>query len=182
MERFAKAASDLVKTLVEILAQDLGVQFTYFQDNCPPNSSYLRMNRYPPCPYSSSKLVFGLIPHTDTDFLSVVYEDQIGGLQLLKDGRWFRVKPNPEALVINIGDLFEALSNGVYKSVRHQVVATQFERFSAAYFFCPSDESMVESYSQPGIYRKFSFKEYKQQNKKDVQDIGEKVGLQRFLL
>ncbi|GMN63163.1 hypothetical protein TIFTF001_032236 [Ficus carica] len=182
MERFARAASGLAETLVEILAENVGVKFTYFQENCPPSSSFLRLNRYPPCPFSSSELVCGLIPHTDTDFLSVVYQDRIGGLQLLKDGRWFGVKPNPEALIINIGDLFQALSNGVYKSVKHRVVATQFERFSAAYFYCPANEAMVESHGQPAIYRKFSFKEYKQQSQKDVEETGSKVGLQRFLL
>ena len=111
LERFARAASGLAETLVEILAENVGVKFTYFQENCPPSSSFLRLNRYPPCPYSSSELVCGLIPHTDTDFLSVVYQDRIGGLQLLKDGRWFGVKPNPEALIINIGDLFQVCKN-----------------------------------------------------------------------
>ena len=111
MEGFANIASEIAKTLVEILHQNLGsTKPTYFHENCPPSSSYLRLNRYPPilCPdHSSSKLIFGLIPHTDTDFMSVVRQDQIGGLQLLRDGRWFGVKPNPEALIINIGDLFQ---------------------------------------------------------------------------
>lgn len=182
MERFARTASGLAETLVKILAENLRVKFTYFQENCPPSSSYLRLNRYPPCPYSSSELVCGLIPHTDTDFLSVVYQNRIGGLQLLKDGRWFGVNPNPEALIINIGDLFQALSNGVYKSVKHRVVASEhFERFSSAYFYCPTNEAMVESHGEPAIYRKFSFKEYKQQSQKDVEVTGAKVGLQRFL-
>ena len=112
MEGFANIASEIAKTLVEILAQNLGsVKPTYFQENCRPRSSYLRLNRYPPIPcpdQSSSKLIFGLIPHTDTDFMTVVRQGQmIGGLQLLRDGRWFGVKPNPEALIINIGDLFQ---------------------------------------------------------------------------
>ena len=91
--------------MAEILAENLGVSSTFFQENCPEETSYLRMNRYPPCPFSSE--VFGLVPHTDSSFLTVVNQDQIGGLQLWKNGRWINVKPNPEALVINIGDLFQ---------------------------------------------------------------------------
>ncbi|EXC05108.1 Gibberellin 2-beta-dioxygenase 8 [Morus notabilis] len=184
MEKFAKTARGLAKTLAEILADNLGMikTGTYFQENCPPNSSYIRMNRYPPCPYSSSKLVCGLIPHTDSDFLSVVFQDHVGGLQLLKDGKWIAVKPNPNALVINIGDLFQALSNGVYKSIRHRVIATEVERFSVAYFYCPSNDAIIESCGEePAVYKQFTFGEYKIQNEKDVEDIGDKIGLQRFL-
>jgi gibberellin 2-oxidase len=47
------------------------------------------------------------MPHTDTSFLTILYQDQVGGLQLMKDGKWFLVKPNPQALVINFGDLFQ---------------------------------------------------------------------------
>ena len=110
MERFANKAFGLAKSLAEILTQNLGsdIKPTYFQENCTPSSGYLRLNRYPPCPYSK---IFGLIPHTDSDFLSLVYQDQIGGLQLLKDGRWIGVKPKPNALVINIGDLFQVHHN-----------------------------------------------------------------------
>ncbi|KAL5538963.1 hypothetical protein UlMin_045326 [Ulmus minor] len=182
MERFEQTARTLVKTLAEVLAQNLGFRVSYFQENCPPSTSYLRLNRYPPTPHPSK--VFGLIPHTDSDFLSMVYQDQVGGLQLLKDGRWFAVKPNPQALIINIGDLFQALSNGVYKSIKHRVVgSSEVERFSAAYFYCPSTDAMIESCSQlPALYRQFSFREYQRQNEKDVKDTGDKVGLQRFLL
>lgn len=79
----------------------------YFRENCFPESSIIRLNRYPPCPIPSK--VYGLLPHSDTSFLSIVYQDQVGGLQLMKDGKWFGVKPNPGALVVNIGDLFQVI-------------------------------------------------------------------------
>lgn len=47
------------------------------------------------------------MPHTDSDFLTILHQDQVGGLQLVKDGKWISVKPNPKALIINIGDLFQ---------------------------------------------------------------------------
>ena len=104
MEHFATTVSHLAQKLAEILAEKMGQESTYFKENCVPSSCYLRMNRYPPCPVPE---IPGLMPHTDSDFLTIVHQDQIGGLQLVKDGKWFAAKPNPDALIINIGDLFQ---------------------------------------------------------------------------
>ncbi|KAM1804790.1 hypothetical protein ACFX12_030618 [Malus domestica] len=182
IEAFVKTVSGLAKRLAEILAQPLGVKPNYFEENCPPRTSYLRLNRYAPCPFPSQ--VFGLISHTDTDFLTIVHQDQVGGLEIFKDGRWLAVKPNPEALVVNIGDFFEALSNGAYKSIKHRVVSTQeVERLSVAYFYCPSYDAVVRNCgNEPSTYRQFTLREYKLQTQIDVQETGEKVGLSRFLL
>ncbi|XVF77625.1 hypothetical protein PTKIN_Ptkin14bG0061200 [Pterospermum kingtungense] len=181
IEEYAAKAGLLAQTLAECLAQNLGIKPNYFLENCSPTSSSFRMNRYPPCPFTS--MMLGFIPHSDTDFLTIVSQDQVGGLQLKRDGRWVNVKPNPQALVINIGDLYQALSNGIYKSIAHRVVASQeVERYSAAYFYCPTYETVIESCSKPSLYRNFSFKEFREQIEKDVKDTGDKVGLSRFLL
>ncbi|KAK9051834.1 hypothetical protein SSX86_028462 [Deinandra increscens subsp. villosa] len=181
MEQFATAVSNLAETLVEILAGELGHKYDFFKDNCLPSTCYLRMNRYPPCPVAPE--VFGLMPHTDSDFLTILYQDEIGGLQLVKDGKWISVKPNKEALIINIGDLFQAWSNDVYKSVEHRVVANKrTERFSTAFFFCPSYDTMIQSCVENSIYRNFSFKEFRQQVQDDVKRYGYKIGLPRFIL
>ncbi|KAF8409512.1 hypothetical protein HHK36_005588 [Tetracentron sinense] len=177
---FATTVSDLAQRIAEILAENLGLKSTFFAENCLAGTCYLRMNRYPQCPISSE--VFGLMPHTDSDFLTILHQDQVGGLQLVKDGRWITVKPNPKALIINIGDLFQAWSNGVYKSVEHRVTTNQqVERFSIAYFLCPSYDTLIQSCSEAPVYRKFSFREYRQQVQEDVQTTGYKVGLPRFL-
>jgi gibberellin 2beta-dioxygenase len=89
-----------------ILGRELGdMNGSYIKKSCASNTCYLRLNHYPPCPEPSG--AFGLVPHTDSDFLTVLYQDQVGGLQLMKDGRWLNVKPNSDALIINIGDLFQ---------------------------------------------------------------------------
>ncbi|TKY48977.1 Gibberellin 2-beta-dioxygenase 8 [Spatholobus suberectus] len=181
IEAFASVVAPLAESLVQILAQKLNIKFSYFQENCSANTSFLRLNRYPPCPFSSR--VFGLLPHSDSSFLTIVHQDQIGGLQLMKDGNWIGIKPNPQALVINIGDLFQALSNGIYISAKHRVVAAEkVERFSVAYFYNPSKDAVIESHMRPPVYRKFTFGEYREQTEKDVKETGDKVGLSRFLL
>jgi gibberellin 2-oxidase len=105
IEEFATISSNLAQTLADILAEKMGHDSTFFKENCLPNTCYLRLNRYPPCPIASP--IHGLMPHTDSDFITILYQDQVGGLQLVKDKKWIAVKPNPNALIINIGDLFQ---------------------------------------------------------------------------
>ncbi|XP_055808103.1 gibberellin 2-beta-dioxygenase 8-like isoform X2 [Solanum dulcamara] len=183
MEQFAITLSELAQQLARLLAEELGRynKLDYFKETCLPSTCYLRMNRYPACPISPQ--LFGLMPHTDSDFLTILHQDEIGGLQLYRDGKWISVKPNPEALIINIGDLFQAWSNGVYRSVEHRVVTNKFkERFSTAFFLCPSYDTEILSCVEPRVYRKFTFREFRQQVQEDVKNFGYKVGLPRFLV
>ncbi|GAB2211279.1 hypothetical protein Droror1_Dr00016572 [Drosera rotundifolia] len=180
MKEFSTHIFELAQRLAKILAQRLGQESTFIEENCLPNTCYIRMNRYPPCPRYSQ--LFGLMAHTDSDFLTILHQDEVGGLQLVKDGKWIAVKPNPDALIVNIGDLFQAWSNGTYKSVEHRVVANaKTERFSTAFFLCPSINTVIESCKEPSVYRKFSFKEFRQQVEDDVRNHGRKIGLSRFL-
>ncbi|KAK4286057.1 hypothetical protein QN277_002668 [Acacia crassicarpa] len=181
---FATKAGSLAERLAEILGEEVKMKSGYFRENCFPNTSFMRLNRYPVCPVPSK--VLGFLPHSDSSFLTIVYQDNVGGLQLLKDGKWCVIKPNPQALLVNVGDLFQAASNGVYKSIKHRVLAAEKEeRYSVAYFYSPSYDTMIESHGvgdSASLYRKFSFREYKQQSDKDVKELGDKVGLSRFLL
>ncbi|KAK9275808.1 hypothetical protein L1049_023078 [Liquidambar formosana] len=181
MEEFAAAMSKLARLLAGVLAENLGHRRGGFEDSCDASTCFLRLNRYPACPVSAD--IFGLVPHTDSDFLTILYQDQVGGLQLMKDSKWVAVKPNEDALIVNIGDLLQAWSNDVYKSVEHKVMPNRKgERYSIAYFLCPSYDSFIGSCREPSIYRKFTFGEYRRQVQEDVKKLGHKVGLSPFLL
>ncbi|EPS66768.1 gibberellin 2-oxidase 1, partial [Genlisea aurea] len=182
VEKFSIKVSELSQKLVDILSEEIGEKSCFFKETCLPTSCYLRMNRYPPCPVPHK--VFGIMPHTDSAFITVLHQDHVGGLHLVKDGKWIAVKPNPDALIINIGDLFQAWSNNVYKSVQHCVVANPVvERFSTAYFLCPSYDTVIRSNEERDcVYRSFSFGEYREKVQEDVKIFGHKVGLPRFLI
>ncbi|MCL7049445.1 hypothetical protein MKW94_024677 [Papaver nudicaule] len=181
MENFAAAMAKLARLLAGVLAENLGHPQSAFDKICSDNTCFLRLNRYPKCEISPEMI--GLIPHTDSDFLTILYQDQVGGLQLMKDSKWVAVKPHREALIVNIGDLFQAWSNNKYKSVEHKVMAnTKMERYSIAYFLCPSYDSMIGSCKEPSLYKKFTFGEFRKQVQEDVKRTGQKVGLTRFLL
>ncbi|XP_077221561.1 gibberellin 2-beta-dioxygenase 6-like [Tasmannia lanceolata] len=181
MEKFAAAMSELARLLAGVLVENLGQSRQFFEENCNESTCFLRLNRYPAC--SLSPEIFGFVPHTDSDFLTILHQDQVGGLQLMKDSTWVAVKPNPDALIVNIGDLFQAWSNNVYKSVEHKVVVNpNVERYSIAYFMCPSYDSIIGSCKEPSLYKKFTFGQYRQQVQQDVKMSGIKVGLPRFLI
>ncbi|KAM0945238.1 putative gibberellin 2-beta-dioxygenase [Dioscorea sansibarensis] len=181
MERVVGAMSELARTLAGVLVENLGYPGDGFTENCNKNTCFLRLNRYPRCPFSPQ--IFGLQPHTDSDFLTILYQDEVGGLQLMKDDRWVAVKPNSDALIVNIGDLFQAWSNDIYKSVEHKVMANgKMERYSMAFFLCPSYDSTIGSCKQPSLYNNFTFGDFRKQVQQDVLRTGRKIGLSRFLI
>lgn len=181
MQEVATAMSMLAMLLAGVLAEGLGHEKGLFEQKCKKSTCFLRLNHYPPCTVSPQ--IFGLVPHTDSDFLTILSQDQVGGLQLMKDSKWVAVKPRQDALIVNIGDLFQAWSNDVYKSVEHKVMVNdKTDRHTVAYFLCPSRDSSIGSCSQPSLYRNFTFGEYRDQVQQDVKQIGQKIGLPRFLL
>ncbi|KAM3356531.1 hypothetical protein P3S68_023245 [Capsicum galapagoense] len=67
----------------------------------------------------------GTSKHSDGDFITVVLQDHVGGLQVLHQNQWVDVPPSPGALVVNIGDLLQLISNDKYISVEHRVLANK---------------------------------------------------------
>ncbi|CAN8288330.1 unnamed protein product [Cochlearia groenlandica] len=178
---YVQEITRVAQTIFEILGNQANANSKYFENICELKNSFIRLNKYHPRVFGSQ--VFGLVPHTDSSFITILSQDQIGGLELQKDGQWIGVKPCSEALTVNIGDMFQAISNGVYQSVRHRVISPiNIERLSIAFFVCPYPETKIESYGIPKEYRRFSFKEYKDQSERDVKETGDKVGLSRFLI
>ncbi|KAI4996503.1 hypothetical protein ZWY2020_051423 [Hordeum vulgare] len=181
MKAVADAMSRVADTVAGTLAKNLGHETTFAAAaGCDGTTCFLRLNRYPVCPFAAD--TFGLVPHTDSNFLTILCQDQVGGLELMKDSHWIAVKPHADALVVNVGDLFQAWSNNRYKSLEHKVVANaKAERFSMAYFLCPSHSSPIGSCGEPSPYKPFTFGEYRSKVKDDVKRTGKKIGLPNFL-
>nr|VDC71172.1 unnamed protein product [Brassica rapa] len=168
---YVQEVARVAHMICEILGNQVKVNSKYFENIFALQNSFLRLNKYHPCVFGSQ--VFGLVPHTDTSFITILAQDQIGGLELKKNGQWIGVKPCSDALTVNIGDMFQALSNGVYQSVRHRVIPpANVERLSIAFFICPYQETEIEFSGNPKKYRRFSFREYKEQSERDVKETG----------
>ncbi|KAL8552005.1 hypothetical protein ACS0TY_000893 [Phlomoides rotata] len=100
----------------------------------------IRMNYYPSC--ARPDLVFGVSPHSDSSSITLlVQDDEITALQIKHDGLWVPVRPIPNAIVVNIGDVMEAWSNGRYKSIEHRAITSvEKPRISAAAFVIPGND------------------------------------------
>ncbi|XP_030942926.1 protein DMR6-LIKE OXYGENASE 2-like [Quercus lobata] len=163
-QEYTQEMVKLAYKLMELIALSLGLPADRFHDFFKDQTSYIRLNHYNPCP--APHLALGLGRHQDSGVLTILNEDDVGGLEVKRktDGEWVRVKSAPDAYIINIGDTTQVWTNDEYESVEHRVVVnSERERFSIAFFLHASSYTMVEpleeltSEQNPAKYRAYSW-------------------------
>ncbi len=89
---------------------------------------------------------FGVAPHTDFGVLTVLLQDNSGGLQVrAKSGQWIEAPPIPGTLVCNIGDLLARWTNNRYASTVHRVINRSTDaRYSIPVFFDPHTDTVID--------------------------------------
>ncbi|GMH07697.1 hypothetical protein Nepgr_009537 [Nepenthes gracilis] len=143
-QKYAEAMKELSLTIFQLLGISLGVGPSEYSKFFEDGGSLTRYNYYPPCKQAS--LTFGTGPHSDPPALTILHQDQVGGLQVFSDDKWLTIPPRRDALVINIGDTFMALSNGIYKSCIHRAVVNEKrERRTLAFFVNPREDKVVRA-------------------------------------
>lgn len=96
----------LAYKLLELVSLSLGLAGDRLNEFFEGQTSFIRLNHYPPCP--SPELALGHGWHKDTEALTILFQDGVGGLEVMrKNGEWVGVKPIPNAFVINIGDIIQ---------------------------------------------------------------------------
>uniref|UniRef100_A0A0D6R2X3 Fe2OG dioxygenase domain-containing protein n=1 Tax=Araucaria cunninghamii TaxID=56994 RepID=A0A0D6R2X3_ARACU len=141
-ENYGEEVLKLTDKLLALLSEGLGLDPGYVKTLMKEPLLQLRINYYPPCPQPD--MVNGLKPHSDGSMLTVLLNDQVEGLQVRKGEEWFTVVPVPGALVVNIGDLLQIMSNGRYVSAEHRaVVNTNQHRMSVVMFLLPQGGVMI---------------------------------------
>ncbi|CAD6342260.1 unnamed protein product [Miscanthus lutarioriparius] len=128
-------------------------------------ATYARLTYYPPCPRPD--LVHGLKPHTDNSVITTLLLDRdVGGLQVLKDGRWVDVPVLGYDLLVVVGDEMEIMSNAVFRAPTHRVVTSHRERMSLVLFYQPEPhrdlqpaEELVDD-ARPALYKKLNVKTF----------------------
>ncbi|CAK9152454.1 unnamed protein product [Ilex paraguariensis] len=157
----------LGKELMGMLSEGLGLERERLKDKSFMDSRNLFGHYYPYCP--QPELTIGLKWHTDPGLLTVVLQNEIIGLQVKHGEDCIDVEPVPGGLAINIADMLQIMSNDVYKSVEHRVLANPLRepRVSVPYFFSPSKADMLcgplpelVSPQKPAIYRQFTFSDF----------------------
>ena len=130
------------------IAVGLGLPATWFEDDLTGDPTALfRIFHYPPNDHADTKDdgIWGVGEHTDYGLLTLLAQDDNGGLQVeLLDGTWLDVELDSSLLVCNIGDMLERLTDGRYRSTPHRVRNTSgADRLSFPYFFDPSWDATV---------------------------------------
>lgn len=92
----------LVLRLLEGISESLGLERDYIANNLGKHGQHVALNYYPPCP--QPELTYGLPGHTDPNLITVLLQDDVSGLQVLKNGKWVAVNPIPNTFIVNIGD------------------------------------------------------------------------------
>nr|GEZ89528.1 1-aminocyclopropane-1-carboxylate oxidase 5-like [Tanacetum cinerariifolium] len=149
MMEYREELKKLAEKLMEMMDENLGIPKGFIKkafNGREGDKAFFgtKVSHYPPCPHP--EMVNGLRAHTDAGGIILLFQDdEVEGLEILKDGKWIDVQPIPNSIVINTGDQIEVLSNGKYKSVWHRVQAMHDRtRRSIASFYNPSYNATIE--------------------------------------
>jgi isopenicillin N synthase-like dioxygenase len=135
--------------LLSAIARHLKLSPDYFDNVVDHGNSILRLLHYPPIPVDAEGVRAGA--HEDINLITLLLGAEEAGLELLdRDGRWLAIRPPEGALVVNVGDMLQRLTNHVLPSTTHRVVNPPperrgFSRYSMPFFLHPNPEFLIET-------------------------------------
>jgi isopenicillin N synthase-like dioxygenase len=131
--------------LLRAIAAGLGLGPDYFLERYTRDPTVLfRIFNYPPSTAGAHDSDLGVGEHTDYGLLTLLRQDEIGGLEIWHHDRWLPAPPVPDSFVCNVGDMLERLTAGRYVSALHRVrnVSTR-DRISMPLFLDPSFDAVL---------------------------------------
>lgn len=149
LETYYEHGVEFSRMLCRAFALTLSLDETTFDRDIEHSESRMRLLRYPVQPRDPGNgREFGAGAHTDCGCLTILSQDNIGGLAVRNAaGDWIAVDPIEGTLVCNVGDMMEQWSGGRFSSTVHRVINSSDQvRYSVALFFNPSFDIMVDSF------------------------------------
>ncbi|UQA54994.1 isopenicillin N synthase family dioxygenase [Polyangium aurulentum] len=142
------AMTGLGHAVMEGIALSLGLRASYFRERLTADPTILfRIFNYPPSPThdAQGEPLWGVGEHTDYGLLTILLQDDAGGLQVKSRARWIEAPPVPGSFVCNIGDMLDRMTGGQYRSTPHRVQnRAPRDRLSLPFFFDPSWDAQLE--------------------------------------
>tara|TARA_Y100001001_G_scaffold27629_2_gene23116 strand:+ start:92 stop:1072 length:981 start_codon:yes stop_codon:yes gene_type:complete len=159
----------LGRRITEGLAMSLGFDKKKFARFMNKSHSFMRISNYPPYGKDQEENVGdGIGAHIDYGFLTILLQDNIGGLEVKNaDNEWVSAPMIPGTFLINIGHMIQRWTNDYYKATVHRVIPPKHEtRCSLPFFFEPNFDAIVVpldtfcSKNNPPRYKPFHFGNY----------------------
>jgi len=145
---YMQAVTALGHRLVEGIALSLGLESDYFARRYTADPLILfRLFNYPSRPVpTGTDARWGVGEHSDYGLLTMLLQDDVGGLQVKTPGGWIDAPPVAGTFVCNIGDMLDRMTGGLYRSTPHRVAINRSgrDRLSFPLFFDPNFFSRVE--------------------------------------
>ena len=168
VRRYDAAMRRLGLDLLPAFSVAVGEAPDYFARHFAPPSTALRLIHYPPASASRPEDLYGIHPHTDYGFLTILAQDRVGGLQIQRvDGSWIDAPYLAGSFILNIGDILARWTNDRFNSTPHRVInkSDRLDRYSIAMFFDPCLDSVIETIPrfaelQPGRYEPIRYGDY----------------------
>lgn len=147
---YMAALTQLGHRLMAGLALSLGLEESYFADRYTGEPLTLfRIFNYPP---PSDPELWGVGEHTDYGLLTILLQDDAGGLEVRSRSGWVAAPPVPGSFVCNIGDMLDRMTQGVFRSTPHRVRnPAPRDRLSFPFFFDPGFFARVQPIDLPGV-------------------------------
>ncbi|KAG9129703.1 hypothetical protein Leryth_024768 [Lithospermum erythrorhizon] len=144
MLKYSNYVKNVGLTIFELLSEALGLKPNHLKDMGTAEGLFMLGHYYPPCP--EPDMTLGFTSHSDSGFITILLQDEIGGLQVQYENEWIDVPHIPEAFVVNVADMLQLISNDAFRSSFHRVVPKSIgPRISVACLFVIITESEISS-------------------------------------
>lgn len=135
--------TELGQQVLELIALGLGLERTWFRRHLTADPTILfRIFHYPPAS-EVPEARWGVQEHTDYGLLTLLRQDDVGGLEVRSPDGWVEAPPVPDAFVCNLGDMLERVTGGAYRSTPHRVRRPDRGRLSSPFFLDPSWDAEI---------------------------------------
>ncbi len=197
MRAYRDACAELSLMLLEAMCSGLGLAPTFLNEHfTPTHTGFNRLNFYPVHDPMTGRADIehlevadlGVHHHTDAGALTVLLQDDVGGLQVFKDGNWYDVESTPGAFVINTGDMMQVWSNDRYRAAIHRVLAMdETDRYSIPFFYNPDAGTEVRplpsvvTADAPALYEPVNWSDFRyKRTDGDYADYGTEVQISQY--
>ncbi|CAB9528406.1 oxoglutarate-Fe(II) type oxidoreductase [Seminavis robusta] len=146
MDDYLDQVSRLGFRVTQLLALALELDQSYFDPHFQEPMPFIRLLHYANETSKPEEGIFACGAHSDYGMITLLLTDHNPGLQIYHNNQWIDVPPRPSAFVVNLGDMLERWSNGLFKSTLHRVITSGSqagERYSIPFFYEPNFDTLV---------------------------------------